>query len=144
MCHFPAHGAGLELFIRQRDFRMAARQHLHHVVVLLPARAEIADGQAETCRERELFLHSIILVHVVLDGIGAVCPRLANQMAAIARRVDQHVVRLDLETAFDDGLEVLVLDFEFLERQVVHVDDKFVIAVLDFATFSATSSCFNL
>ena len=52
-------------------------------------------------------------------------------MTAVGCRIDQDIVRLRLHTAFDDGLQELVLDLKFFERKIIHVDDELVIAVLD-------------
>ena len=70
-------------------------------------------------------------MQIRVDEVGAVIHPLLNQMAAVARGVNQDVVGLDLKPALDNGLEVFVLDFKFLEGQIIHVDNEFVIAVLD-------------
>ena len=52
-------------------------------------------------------------------------------MSSVGRRINQHIVRLLLQTAFDHGLQVLVFRLKFLETQIVHIDDKLIIPVLD-------------
>ena len=53
-------------------------------------------------------------------------------MSSVGRRIDQDVLRLCLQSALDHSLEILVFDLKFFKRQIVHIDDKTVIAVLDF------------
>ena len=52
-------------------------------------------------------------------------------MTAVGGGIDQHVVRASLHTAFDDCFEELVLNLKFLERKIVHVDDKAIVPVFD-------------
>ena len=50
-------------------------------------------------------------------------------MAAVGCGVNQYILGFGLQTALDDGLEIFVLDLEFLEGKVVHIDNETVVAV---------------
>jgi hypothetical protein len=83
-------------------------------------------AQAEARRERELLLHGVAGVDVVV-----VCPALipvgetlADQIAAVGGGVDPDVLRRLLDAALQQRLERLVLDLVLLERQVVHEEDE--------------------
>ena len=52
-------------------------------------------------------------------------------MPAVGGSVDEYVVRLFLQPALDDCLQIFILDLELLKGEVVHVNDKLVVPVLD-------------
>ena len=52
-------------------------------------------------------------------------------MTAVARGIDQDIIRLDLQTALNNGFQIFVLHLKFLKGQIIHINDEFVIAVLD-------------
>ena len=108
---------------------MAACQFLDHIVILLAAGTEIADGKTETSGKRELLLHGIVLMHIIADMIRSVIPAFADKMTPVACRIDEDVVRLHFETAFDDCLEVFIFNLEILEGKIIHIDDEFIVAV---------------
>ena len=64
-------------------------------------------------------------------NVSPVIPGLTDQVAAVAGGIDQDILRLLLQPAFNDCLQVLVVGLKILEGQIVHIDDKPVIAVLD-------------
>ena len=55
---------------------------------------------------------------------------LTDQMTAVGGGVDQHIFRSPSQSALNDGFQVLILQLTLLERKVIHVNDKLVIAVL--------------
>ena len=54
-----------------------------------------------------------------------------DQMAAVRRRIDQDIVRLLLQSALDYRFQILVFDLKLLKGKIIHVNDKFIIAVLN-------------
>ena len=56
-------------------------------------------------------------------------------MPAVRCGIDQHIVRFPLQPSLDDRLQVFVLRLKFLEREVVHVNDKFIVAVLNLGDY---------
>ena len=90
----------------------------------------IADGDTEAGHEGEFLLHGIRAVEFIV-AVRAVGPGLADQVTAVGGRVDQHVLGFGLEAALDHCLEVFVFDLELLKGEVIHVDDKAVVAVFD-------------
>ena len=50
-------------------------------------------------------------------------------MPPVRCRVDQHVIRTCLYSSLDDRLQVLVLNFSFLERQIIYEQYELVVAV---------------
>ena len=90
----------------------------------------VADGDAEAGHEGEFLLHGIRAVKFIV-AVRAVGPGLADQVTAVGGRVDQDVLGFGLETALYHCLEVFVLDLELLKGEVIHVDNKPVVAVFD-------------
>ena len=70
-------------------------------------------------------------MHLIVGPIIPVSPGLLDQMSPVGGRIDQDILRLRLKTALYDCLEILVLDLELFKRQIVHVDDEPIVAVLD-------------
>ena len=56
---------------------------------------------------------------------------LTDQVSAVGGRIDQNIVRLLFQSALDHCFQIFILNFKFFEREIIHIDDKFVIAVLD-------------
>ena len=50
-------------------------------------------------------------------------------MSSIRGRIDQNIIRFFLQTALDHSLQILIFDFKFFERQIIHIDNKLVIPV---------------
>ena len=71
-------------------------------------------------------MHIILMFHIV-----AVIPVLLDQMTPVGSRVDQDIVRPRFHTALDNSFQELVLDFKFLKRKIIHIDNKFIIPILD-------------
>ena len=132
MAHLPLVCLRAQLLIRQGNLRIALRKLCHDPEVFLLGRLGEADGHAEAGHQGQLFLHGIRAVHtVVLLHVAAVAPGLPDDVAPVGGSVDQHIVRLRLHAALDDRLQVLVLDLELLKGQIVHINDKAVVPVLD-------------
>src|SRR5699024_8823971 len=45
--------------------------------------------------------------------------------------IDQCVIRLTLQTAFNHRLQIFIFNLKFFERKIIHVNDKLVIPVFD-------------
>ena len=52
-------------------------------------------------------------------------------MPAVRGGIDQNIFRLLFQSALNDCLQVLVFDLKFLKGKIVHINDEFVIPVLD-------------
>ena len=52
-------------------------------------------------------------------------------MAPVGSGIDQHVVRLSLQSPLNDRLQIFVLYLKLFKRKIIHIDDKFVISILD-------------
>ena len=52
-------------------------------------------------------------------------------MSSVGSSIDQDIIRLSLQPAFDHGLQILIFNLKFFKGQIVHIDNKFVIPVLD-------------
>ena len=132
MVQFPFIGFCAELFVAHGDLRVAFSEFFDDGKELFRGWFSIVDGHAEAGNQGKLLLHGIGTVHAVIGlHVISVIPCLLDQVTAVGGGIDQHVVRAGLHTAFDDCFEEFVLDFEFLKRKVVHVDDKAIVPVFD-------------
>ena len=52
-------------------------------------------------------------------------------MSAVRCRIDQYIIRLFLKSALDHRLQILIFYLKFLEREIIHINDKFIIPVFD-------------
>ena len=52
-------------------------------------------------------------------------------MAAVGGRIDQHIIRAFSQSSFQNSLQILIFQLVILKGQIIHVNDKLVIAVLD-------------
>ena len=106
------------------------RQGPHDVLeCLLIRRAEI-DRHTETVYQGKLLLNGIVCVKLLVPVL-LVFEGLPYQMTAVTGGVDQDIVRLPFQTAFDDCLQIFVFDLKFFKRQIVHVNDEAVVPVFD-------------
>ena len=114
----------------------AGARHQRLPVVFHPARIQqrAADGevfflsrrrkrqpQIKTIRQREFFLQRVAFIHVVLP-LGET---LADDVAAVARRIDDDVRRTRLKAALQNRFERRVFRAGIVERQIVHKHDEF-------------------
>ena len=95
-------------------------------------RTEI-DGQTEASRQGELLVDRVSPMLVVESVSVPVLEAFPHQVAAVAGGIDQNVGGLLLQAALDHRLQILVLSFEFLEAQIVHIYNEAVVASLDLA-----------
>ena len=63
--------------------------------------------------------------------ITAVVPVLLNQVASVGGRINQNVIRSCLHTAFNHCLQELILNLKLLKRQIIHINNKTIISVLN-------------
>ena len=56
---------------------------------------------------------------------------LSYEMAAVACRIDQNILRFAFQSTLDHGFQIFIFNLKFFERKIIHVDNKFVIAVFD-------------
>ena len=115
----------------ERDLRVLLGQFADDVQIFLMRRLEIADRDAEARHQRQLLLHRIAAVHLVVGPVASVAPGLPDQMPSVGGGVDQHIVRLHFQISLNHRLQVFEFCFCALKGQVIHVDDKPVIAALD-------------
>ena len=106
VAHGPGHCLPVQFVAPEQDLGIPFHQGVHDVEELLVIRLEVADGDAEAVGKGHLLLHRVVAVHVVGGHIGLIPPGLPHQMAAVGGGVDHHVLRLGLQSALDDGLQV--------------------------------------
>ena len=52
-------------------------------------------------------------------------------MTTVRGRIDQNIIRLDLQATFDDCLQIFVFCLKLLKGQIIHVNDESIVTVLD-------------
>lgn len=52
-------------------------------------------------------------------------------MSAVTCRIDQDIVRFLFQTTLNDCFQVFILNLKLFKGQIVHINDKFIISVLD-------------
>ena len=129
MVQLPAVGFQKELFFVHL-YAVSLCQLTDDLLEFLLGRFSKIYGDAEPCHKGKFLLHRVVCVQLFVSLL-LVPEALPDQMAAVRGGVDEHIVRLSLQSALDDRLQVFVFDFKLLEGEVVHVDDKFIIPVLD-------------
>ena len=67
----------------------------------------------------------------ILSAAVLVPVLLFDQVTAVGRCVDQHIVRFFLQTALNHSFQVFILNFKLFKRKIIHINDKFVIPVFD-------------
>ena len=118
-----------QLLLRQADAGPRGKRLYDLPELRLVRRAEI-DRNAEAVNQGKLLLHRIVGVKLVVPLLF-VAEFFPDQVPSVGGGVDQHVVRLLLQSALDDRLQILVFRLKILKAQIVHVNDEPVIAVLD-------------
>ena len=70
-------------------------------------------------------------MHVSVEfHIASVIPGFAHKVAAVARCIDQDIIRLVFNTAFYNGFEELIFDLVFLKGKIIYIYYKFIVAFL--------------
>ena len=90
------------------------RQCLYDILEFLFIGSAEVNSHAETIYQRQLLLYGITGVHILAD-LFLVTVIFADEMTAVGCRIDQNILRLFLQSALDDCLEVFVLDLKFLK-----------------------------
>ena len=67
--------------------------------------------------QAQLFLNGIAVMQFIFAHVTAIAPGLLDEMTAVAGGVDQDVIRTRFHSAFDDGLQKLVLGLESPQRR---------------------------
>ena len=130
MIHLPLRRLLLQL--RGIHLNSVARGKLRHdFMILLVAGGSVVDGDAEAVCQRELLLHGISAVLVRKVRAVPVMEALADQVSAVARRINQDIGRLLLQAALDHRLQILVLRLVLLEGKIIHIQNELVVPVLD-------------
>ena len=88
------------------------------------------NGHAESCYQRKFLLYGIIGVQFFIS-VGFIFECLTYQMSSVGSCIDQDIIRFLLQTAFDHRFQIFVLNLEFFKRKIIHINNKFVIPVLD-------------
>ena len=68
---------------------------------------------------------------VIIHDLQLVTGFLSYQMSSVTCCIDQDIVRLLLQTTLDHCLQIFIFDFKFLEWQIIHIDNEFIVSVLD-------------
>ena len=87
-------------------------------------------GHAKTGCQGQFLLHRIIVVKLVVQ-LPLVAELFTYQMASVGCGVNQHIVRALAKPAFQDCLQILVLQLIVFKGKVVHINDELVIPVLN-------------
>ena len=90
------------------------RQCLYDILEFLFIGSTEVNRHAETIYQRQLLLYGITGVHI-LTGLFLVAVILTDEMTTVGCRIDQNILRLFLQSALDDCLEVFVLDLKFFK-----------------------------
>ena len=67
----------------------------------------------------------------IVIQLSLVAEFLPDEMAAVGGRIDQHIIRAFSQSSFQNSLQILIFQLVILKGQIIHVNDKLVIAVLD-------------
>ena len=93
----PFSGLCLQLLLTERDFRILLGKLRNDFKVVLLIWALIADAETEACHKRELLLHGIGMMQlVIVIDIVAVLPCFPYQMAPVAGGIDQDMLESGL------------------------------------------------
>ena len=91
--------------------------------ILVLRRRGVVDDEAEAVRQGNGFVLAVVAVYLV-QIVAPVAPRFLEQVAAVRRGVDDHVIRLWDNAAVDDRFQVFVFLFIFIKGQVVEKEDE--------------------
>ena len=91
--------------------------------ILVLRRRGVVDDEAEAVRQGNGFVLAVVAVYLV-QIVAPVAPRFLEQVAAVRRGVDDHVIRLWDNAAVDDRFQVFVFLFVLVEGQVVEKEDE--------------------
>ena len=83
-------------------------------MILLLVGCEEGDDETEAVGKRDGLVHAVLTIKFVLRLI-AVAPAFLDEVAAVGRRVDEHVLGTRLDAAFDGGFQILVLRLKCLK-----------------------------
>ena len=116
---FPFVGLQEQLLRRPPD-SVSVRQSLYDALELLLVGGTEINGDAEAIYQGQLLLHSIAGVHVLPDVrkmavLVFVAVVLTDEMTAVGCGVNQHILRLLLQPALNDGLEIFIFNLKFFK-----------------------------
>ena len=98
-------------------------QRFHNFGVKLLIRRVERNRQSEAICQRLAFLNAVCGKDLPVCRIS-VRPGLLDEITPVRCDVDQYILRLNFDAAFQNRLEMLILDFRRLEREVVDEDDE--------------------
>ncbi len=118
-----------KLLLWHRDF-VSLRQYPYDILKLLFIRRGKENRNAEAGHQRKLLLNRISRMKVVpsLLLVGKLFP---HQMPPVGSGVNQHVLRLFLKPALNNGFQIFILYLKILKAQIIHVNNEFVISVFN-------------
>ena len=91
VAQFPLVGLGKKLLLRHIQ-AMAIRQRLYNGLKLSLIRRAVIDGYPEPGCQRQLFLHRVVVVGLVVQ-LPLVAELLTDKVAAVGGCIDKHVAR---------------------------------------------------
>ena len=56
---------------------------------------------------------------------------LPYQMSSVGGCIDQHIVRLYFQSTLNNSFQIFIFNFKFFKAQIIHINDKFIVSVLD-------------
>ena len=131
MGKFPGIGFHKKLLCRHRDSVTLCQSRNNVLEFLLVWRPEI-DAHAKAVNQGKLLLYGIGGMQIfIICYLKLVSGFLAHKMTPVAGCIDQNVVRLFLQATLDHSLQIFIFDFKLLKGKIIHVKNKFVVAVLD-------------
>ena len=72
---------------------------------------------------------------VIIHNFQLVTGLLSYQVSSVTCRINQNIVRLLLQTTFDHCFQIFVLNLKFFERQIIHIDNKLIVSVLNLCDY---------
>ena len=105
-------------------------QFCHDLLECLFSRRGKINLDTESCNKGQFFLHSIICMQFFIP-ILFVTESLPHQMPSVGSCIDQNIVWFFLQTSFDHGFQILIFDFKFFKREIIHVNNKFIVSIFN-------------
>ena len=129
MAQLPFVGFKQELIFRHVD-AVALGKRPNDLLEFFFVRGSEVNRNAEPGHERKLLLNRIIRMKIAVQLL-VVTEAFLDQMAPVRRRINQDIVRLLLQSTLNYRFQILVFDLKLLKGKIIHVNNKFIIAVLN-------------
>lgn len=95
--------------------------------VFILRRRRVMEDEAKAVRQGNRLVRTVVAVDFI-QFVVAVAPRFLQEVAAVRCCINKHVFRLRRNAAVDGRLEVFILFFIFVKREVVQEEDELLAA----------------